>query len=146
MAKESEYKIFDFDEDNLKLGIAQIDEQHKHLVDMTNDLHAILCKKLEKGWQKEILLVLVEMVKYSKNHFAYEEKIMKTIHYNRFDAHKQRHDAFVNLASEKLENFEDLTVNDARGLLVFLRDWLKSHIAYEDRLYVKPIKTFFGKK
>lgn len=145
MAKESEYKVFDFDEDNLKLGIMQIDEQHRHLVDMTNDLHTILSKKLETGWQKEVLLVLVEMLKYSKDHFAYEEKIMKTIHYTRFDAHKQRHDAFVNLATEKLENFEDLTVNDARGLLVFLRDWLKSHIAYEDRLYVKPIKTFFGK-
>lgn len=143
---DMEFKLFDFDGDKLKLGIKQIDEQHKKLVDMTNDFHNILCKKLEKGWQKEVLLLLVEMVKYSQNHFAYEEKIMKTIGFERFDSHKKRHDEFVQLAASKLEDFEDISPLDAKELLAFLRDWLKGHIAYEDKMYVKPIKAFLERQ
>lgn len=133
----------------LELDISEIDEQHKRLVDICNRLHAGLVKcrtDRTTNWQEFYSMGLREMVNYTQSHFVVEEKMLQMTGYPDIETHKKRHAEFIGYAQNGLKSFNTATLQSAHDLSQFLREWIISHIACDDKLYVPTVKTFQEKQ
>ena len=131
------------------LGIPIIDEQHKHLVELCNKLYTEVMESRAKygnenntKWQNTLVGTLKECVNYVTTHFSNEEKIMKVVGYERFPEHKNRHDEFTKKVLETAKGFNSMDFSDAIKFCKFLYEWILSHIAHEDKLYVKKVLEY----
>lgn len=115
------------------VGITEIDEQHKRLVAMINELHEGM--SAQKG-RETLVSVVNGLTEYADEHFAFEEKYMQKFNYNDFIAHKRQHDAF----REKVGKFRDGVVGKklfvSLDMMDYLKDWLVTHIQGSDMLYM----------
>lgn len=136
-------------ESKFELGIPEIDEQHKKLVDLCNRLYVglIECKSnLTKNWQALLSDTIREMADYTKTHLAYEEKILATMNYDKLSEQKIRHKEFTDKVTETLQHFNDANMQTTVEMSQFLREWILSHIACEDKLYVPAVKAYLKAK
>lgn len=119
------------------VGVTEIDNQHKKLIDMIINLN----KALADGKGKEVLGKLIkDLIDYTKTHFTLEEKLLEKAKYPMFDSHKKEHIAFV----KKIEQFQ-IDFEKGKTLLTveimnFLKDWLKNHIVGTDKKYESYLK------
>lgn len=124
--------------DALSVGIDVIDEHHRYLIDLINDLYDVV---VSRQGIREISRVLKALDTYAQVHFRTEEKMMSHYGYDRLGEQRHQHHAF----EDKLrEFFEELHINPVTTrieILVYLRDWMISHILHEDaqlRTLVQP--------
>lgn len=114
------------------VNIAEIDTQHKMLVEMINKLHAAILS----GTGKDVLTeILGELVDYTLNHFATEEKFFDEYDYPDSDLHKKEHADLVQqvaaLQKKQIDGEKVMTMD----VMNFLRDWLQEHILGSDMKY-----------
>lgn len=121
----------------LDTGIAEIDTQHKRIVDYINKLH-----ELRQTHHRERLAeVIAEMVDYTISHFAFEEALMESAGYMFSGPHKKVHDLFTRKVAEMQSRFdggEDVTA-ELHGML---SRWLFNHIRNEDHGYVDAAQAY----
>lgn len=118
--------------DRLSVNIKEIDNQHKKLVNMINDLH----DAMKSGKGEAILLDIVdEMKKYAASHFALEEKYMKAHNYPDFAKHKAEHDKFVAKVLQVEKDCKSGKCAISMDILNFLSSWLVEHIKGTDTKY-----------
>ena len=119
------------------LGINSIDQQHKRLVDLINELHYNFGTKVNKTVMHK---VITELVEYTQYHFGYEEQIFDKIGYSDSANHIDQHRKFVETVSDFYKKFE--TEKDVLSMEIvdFLKNWLVSHILGSDRKYVSKLK------
>lgn len=125
--------------DKYSMNIKEIDEQHKNLVRMINELHdAMLHAK-----SKEVALGIInEMAEYTQYHFSTEEKYMVQYRYPEYTAHKKEHDKFIKQVGDFKKDYESGKAGLSFDLLNFLKDWLVTHIQESDKKY----SPFFNEK
>lgn len=115
--------------ENLSVSVVEIDNQHKHLIDLINNLYDAM--KLGKG--KDVLSVTIdELAKYSVEHFFAEERIMQKYSYDGYTKHKTEHDSFIRKVTEFKQGFEAGKILLSIEIMNFLRDWTVNHIAEVD--------------
>jgi hemerythrin-like metal-binding protein len=117
--------------DSYSLGLPEIDDQHKTLIDLMNDLWAAIAANAPIEDNQKILLRLEQ---YTVAHFGAEETMMRTMGYPDFEAHRAAHQGFVKrlqAEGERLQKGERLNLD----ILHFLRDWLVNHILVSDKAY-----------
>ncbi|WP_396621290.1 bacteriohemerythrin [Marinobacter sp. W-8] len=121
----------------LEVGIGEIDEQHRWLVDKTNQLHAALEAGADKNELGEILESLMD---YTMNHFIVEEDLFLRLGYPESDAHKAEHDQFTSKVMGLIDQHEN---GEAAGgeALALLKDWLTHHILKVDKAYVEHFRA-----
>lgn len=126
--------------DNLRTGIAIIDEQHEELFVTINKLEA--CKSSENNFYH----VLSDLNRYVSLHFKTEEDYMKHTNYPNYTQHKECHEKFgKDFASFLKENSSKKSIMDSRlELIEFLEAWLKSHYENEDLEMAKYLKKQVG--
>jgi hemerythrin len=126
-------------------GIKHIDDQHKELVDLINDMfnHSTGDYKIEREYFNK---VIQQAVKYIKIHFVTEEKIMRAIKYPGFAEHKKAHDLFVIKVIENIWNYETEKHYTLYSFTKFLKDWVLSHIAVMDKQYFTYIRLIATRK
>jgi hemerythrin-like metal-binding protein len=118
-------------QDKYALGLDEIDEQHKMLFDIMNDIWDVIVHNTKA---RSIMDSLEELERYTIKHFTEEEIFMRDIEYPNFDAHIALHRIFTqHIAEEKIKVQRGQTVS--LELLHFLRDWLVNHILVEDKRY-----------
>lgn len=130
----------------LELGIPRIDKQHRHLVGMCNQLHEALMNRegREKDeWLATVSSVLRDAVAYTKTHFSDEEKLMRACCFSGYEQHRQRHREFVQTISKVLTDFENMSLTLGFDFADYLRDWILSHVACEDKQYCPVIRAFY---
>lgn len=111
------------------LGHADIDGQHKRLFELASDLHSAMTQ----GKGKESLSrTLGNLLAYTKQHFANEERLMQAHHYPEYPEHKAAHDALTARVVEFQKKFEAGRVGMTIELLQFLKEWLRTHIGETD--------------
>ncbi len=118
--------------DNLSVGIEEIDEQHKILVRLVNNLYEAIIRKHEAV---VIDGILTELVQYTIVHFSVEESLMRIFDYPQYEDHKRHHEE---LTAQVLDIREKVRLRQATvsmELLNFLRSWLTNHIMIEDKHY-----------
>ena len=120
-----------------ELDIPQIDDQHKELVKMINDLYA----SIKSGHSGEAVnATLNKLLQYVDIHFETEETSMQSRNYPGLEEQIQLHNELrmkvLELKKEQLQG-QDIASFE---LLNFLVDWLKDHIANTDMAYGEYIK------
>ena len=119
-------------QNSYSVGISQVDEQHKELINLTNKLF-ISCMDSLGSSGSTFLEVLHKVVDYVGYHFGTEEKIMKRVNYPGFLNHKREHEAFVREVFTKAEEFETKKIQTPLLFVYFLKDWVLKHIAVCDK-------------
>lgn len=118
--------------DEYSVGVAMIDEQHKVLVGLINEMH----EAMAKGKGKESLgEVLARLVTYTKKHFAEEEALLKQHDYPDFPGHKEKHDKMTAKVLALQSDFNAGTFQLTFEVSKFLKDWLSKHILGTDMKY-----------
>ncbi|MDR2102840.1 MAG: bacteriohemerythrin [Treponema sp.] len=125
-------------DDRYAIGIPLIDEQHKKLVDMTNDLYKG-CLKGDAEARDYFMKAVHGTVDYVKYHFAAEEKILENIKYPDIVEHKREHEGFVKKLFEDVKSFEEGKKFVPNLFVRYLKDWILAHIAVEDKKYAEYI-------
>lgn len=125
--------------DNYSVGINQLDEQHKHIVSMLNDLHVAMRERKGKEFVEK---VLVELVNYSEEHFNSEEKLFDEYDFPGSEAHKAEHDKFIDDVLAFKKDFDAGKLFLSIKVMDFLKDWLLKHILATDKEYTE----FFNKQ
>ncbi len=115
--------------ENLSIGIDVIDEHHRYLFDLINDLYEVVAHK--RG-AREVARLIKALDAYAKIHFRAEEQMMDHYGYKGIDRQLDQHHAF----EEKIAEFyEELHANPFVAqfdVLSYLRGWLIHHIRVED--------------
>lgn len=132
-----------------ELGIPVVDEQHKHLVFLCDKFRMELMNHSSgkgAGWQKALAEALRETVQYTKTHFATEEKLMQASNYPNFEYHRRCHQEFIDTITSILESFKLATLQTAFEFSSYLKEWVLTHIAYEDRQFQGHIAEYCRQK
>jgi len=124
--------------DDLSVGIASIDAQHRKLIALTNDFHAALVSGRGTMMAGR---TLVGLLAYTVSHFAFEEKLLQDNAYPGFEEHKSEH---VRLVAEVKALQVDLRAGKSAlsvDVMHFLKSWLRNHIQGMDRKYSKHLQA-----
>lgn len=117
--------------DALSVGVEQIDNEHKKLVGLLNELHRALQTGMGQG---ALGGVLDGLYQYTCYHFAHEEELSMRSGYPGYEKHVQQHKA---LTTKVLEIYTDFQKGTAEVLpeqvMEFLKNWLSQHIMVSDR-------------
>ena len=113
----------------LSVGIDEIDEDHRKLVNIFN----ILNHSVTEGDAPEYLAaVLEELINCTAWHFSHEERLMLKYGYEGIEEHKMEHRELIKSAKELqqkiLEAGKLVEIKD----LEFLERWLTAHILTDD--------------
>ncbi len=124
--------------DALSVGVHEIDEQHKVLVNMINELH----QAMRQRRAKEVLLDLVgKLAEYTVTHFGTEERLFDKYGYPDTPKHKEIHAKFVAKVKETEEQLRAGTATVSMDLMRFLKDWLVGHIQGTDKKYTSFLNS-----
>jgi len=118
--------------EKFELGISQLDEHHRHLVDILNNIYD--CYQ-DENHETVLENVLEELLKYTQYHFSAEEQLMQDTNYPARREHTMEHDMFT----RQIAQFEQ-DLFDGKGLLAlemiqFLGTWLLRHIIDVDKKF-----------
>ena len=122
---------------SMDLGIGEIDDQHRMLVDYINDLHSAMSNHRSA---RELLEILHKLRNYTSTHFRDEEKRFVHTDYPTVKDHLQIHREFEAKVDEVERGIKEGTVTLSMDLLSFLKDWLVQHIMGMDAQYVPYVK------
>jgi len=127
------------------VGVKVIDDQHKELLELVNDMynHIVGDEKAEKAFFKKIVK---KTVNYIKVHFSTEEKILKAVKFQGYAEHKRAHDSFIFKVIENVRDYEDGKRVTLTSITHFLKDWILTHIAIEDKQYFEYFKQVAARK
>jgi hemerythrin-like metal-binding protein len=121
-------------EDAYSVGVLEIDQQHKQMFAIINELIDAIGTDVKKERLVEIINSLVE---YKKNHFATEEKYFKEFNFEGAAEHISAHKKFEEDLLKIQEECKDDVVMLAFELIDFIEDWLISHLMTMDQKYKK---------
>jgi hemerythrin len=126
--------------DKLSVGVDMMDNDHKHLVGLVNELHDAV--RAARG--KEVLgKVLDGLIDYTKTHFAREESEMAKFKYPKAPEHIKEHTALAHQVLDVQAKYKaGNTAVLSMEVMAFLRDWLLKHIQSTD----KALGTFLAEQ
>lgn len=114
------------------VGVKTIDGQHSKLFEILNELH----DAMKAGQGKSVTGGLLEkLVKYTKEHFSCEERLMEAAGYPDLGKHRAHHEALTRQVGDFMARYQKGEGAVNVDLLIFVRDWLKNHIQREDKEY-----------
>ncbi len=119
-------------EDKMSVKVKEIDEQHKKLVNMINELHEAMLERKSKEALGKIIDGLIE---YTDIHFKTEEKYFDKFGYPEADAHKKEHQDFVKKVVDFKKGYDEGKLLLSLDVMNFLKDWLVNHIMGSDQKY-----------
>ena len=132
------FEVFPWNE-NLDTGIAIIDEQHKKLVLLLNQLAAALAR----GNPIETNKIFTELTHYAEFHFETEEAIWLE-HFGDdswLSSHQLNHSSFLPKVIELKEREKNKSQNEIiEGIILFLIRWLAFNILDSDKRMALLIK------
>jgi len=117
---------------NYSVGIDVIDEQHKKLFDIMNEIY--IASESDDNIT-EIVALFDELHKYTQYHFDEEEAYFASLSEKGIEDHRLQHQYFID-EIEKIKQ-QCLRIGGmSLELLFFLNDWLVEHIQVEDQKYI----------
>lgn len=119
-------------DDKLSVGIQVIDDDHKKLLTLINNLQSAVYYPTGETFERQ---ALKELVDYTKYHFQREEELMSRHGYPDFDAHKRQHEEMIARVDQFLESYERDREGTVEEMARFLKGWLINHIAGTDQKY-----------
>lgn len=115
--------------DEYRIGIREVDAQHKYLFDLINALHDAHAAAESHS---QLAVALTRLVAYAEEHFSCEEGLMAANSYPRLDQHRQLHESLVSSIFDLNEKFHSGLRQIDAEVLRFLKNWLVDHILHAD--------------
>lgn len=115
-----------------KIGIEEIDSQHKGLISLINKLYQAMREGKGRYIVHEILKNLIE---YTEKHFKTEEGWMEEYKYPGLQRHREEHESLKRKVQEMEENFMDAPPGFSIKLANFLKEWLHNHLLGSDKRF-----------
>lgn len=142
--------MFEFTDD-CKIGIKEVDEQHKYLFTLLNKAYVLVTTDYHSDYYQQIKDIIEELDNYAERHFKDEEAYMMQIRdpelilqrpQHAFFRDKIREFAFINIDSEEEQQ------RVLSELVGFLAKWLYHHILSSDILIGKlpPLEEWMLKE
>ncbi|TAN44797.1 MAG: bacteriohemerythrin [Nitrospirae bacterium] len=123
--------------ERLSVNLKEVDEQHKKLLALVNELHDAM--KSGKG-NEAIGKTLDSLMAYVKTHFDFEEKMMTKYAYPDYPAHKREHENLTTKAVDLQTQFRSGKPVLSLEVMSFLQNWLTNHIMNTDKKYSPFLK------
>lgn len=123
----------------MSVGVAELDEEHKQLAAMLNELgHAVNENHGEDILEK----ILSELIAYKEKHFKHEEDLFHQTGYPDAQAHIQEH-------KELTRGIENLQAECRLGptsllaskVLAFVTSWLMNHLIGTDKKFTAHLNA-----
>ncbi|MGA7104438.1 MAG: bacteriohemerythrin [Candidatus Deferrimicrobiaceae bacterium] len=118
--------------DEFRLGIRKIDEEHETFLNILNSLEDAISQG--KG-RTEVGKAINELMLYAYNHFTEEEQMLRDYGYPDYEHHREIHEAATGKILEIAEQ-HDAGIADASQVISAMTDWLMKHIQGTDKKYV----------
>jgi len=118
--------------DRYSVGVKVLDDQHKGLIGILNELHEAMLKAQAESVSGPLLQRLLD---YTRVHFAAEDRFMSESRFPGLAQHRAQHEALTQKLGEYLTRRQRGETGIQIQLLHFLRDWLATHIQKEDKEY-----------
>jgi hemerythrin len=125
--------------DQLVLGIAKIDEEHRWLVDRINELHAELGQAAPN--RKTIGDILEALLDHTMNHFIVEDELFQRHGYTDSATHVAERSDFTGHLMDALDKFQSDGASLGMDTMAQFKDWLTHHITVSDKAYVPFLKS-----
>jgi hemerythrin-like metal-binding protein len=113
-------------------GITEIDEQHKVIIELMNELYDAIRFKKEETITKN---VFIELLKYSNYHFNLEGQLFDKYQYEKEDQHINEHKHFIEKIKTLIINEYLTDHNIAIETLQYLKNWFQNHMLKTDMDY-----------
>lgn len=127
--------------DKFSTDIVSLDHQHEELIYLSQSLLETLSDDCATLAQKQA--VFKDLVDHALEHFDYEERIMRNIHYADYESHLSEHDELrkeIGNISESVLHGEDIA--DWKGLVSMVQVWVLRHIVASDTKIRKHLRQF----
>lgn len=118
--------------ENLAVGVSEIDNQHQELFERMNQL----LEACNQGKGKEAVGDMINFLEdYVVEHFAAEEKLQKASNYPEYAAHKAMHNECLNNVAKLKQQLElnGPTLPFVIAVNKTVVDWLTTHISKVDK-------------
>ena len=129
-------------DESFSVGFESIDNQHKELVAMANELF-LGCKRGVVAADVAFLRTIRKAVDYAKYHFSAEEKYMSQADFPKLGEHKKEHEKFALQVINAVKEFEEGNTAPIE-MAKFLKNWLLTHIAVSDKQYAQYLTKLQG--
>jgi hemerythrin-like metal-binding protein len=121
-------------EEDYSVNVKEIDEQHKHLFVIINQLVDVINDVPREG---TILPIVNEIIAYKAAHFGTEDKYFHQFNFEGTLEHEKVHQGFGQKIKELQAANEGDVIALAFDLVDFLEDWLIGHLMNMDKKYIK---------
>lgn len=120
-----------------ELGIKSIDEQHKKLLEIGNQINELILDYSDSFDNfTDIYNLIEELRNYTVYHFDTEEELFIKYDYSDYENHKKEHDKFIDyLDSIDLNHADKNQKEFLQELLNKIVQWVFRHIITTDFLY-----------
>lgn len=114
----------------LSVGFEEIDEDHRKLVGIFNELNRAVTQAESPDY---LAATLEELINCTVWHFSHEERLMLKHRYDDIEEHKAEHRELVEAARELQGHLLQSGQRVADEQIVFLERWLTAHILTTDQ-------------
>ena len=114
--------------------IPLIDEQHKKLIDLTNQLYDACLVSGPKA-DAAFKSAAHSVADYTRYHFSAEEKMLAILGYPDLVGHKKEHEILIKGVLENVRHFEEGKKFVPNAFARTIKDWILTHIAHVDKQY-----------
>ncbi|MBN9001561.1 MAG: hemerythrin family protein [Rhizobiales bacterium] len=116
--------------DSYSVGVADIDYEHREMIDLINDLHERLADKADDLDASAFLGKIFQAISL---HFALEERFMQEHGYDQFRQHKNAHERLLDEIRDIMDDYEAAperaSIELSRQLDLWFTDHFKTHDA-----------------
>lgn len=117
----------------MSVGSEELDYQHKHMVEIINEVF----RAYIKGENREVIgPILDKLSQYVVYHFTMEEVYFAMFDFYNKEEHIKEHNMFREKVVEFINKFKSNDANLTCDVMNFLKDWLHDHILESDLQYV----------
>ena len=113
---------------------AALDSDHRKLFAILNSVYENVMNSTELDC---VLPKIDELSAYTNYHFSREEQYMREMRFPGIDQHSAKHREFTHTIETLRTSYHDNDLEVARGLIIFLGEWLLRHVLKEDRKYAE---------
>ncbi len=125
-------------DNSYSVKVQRLDDEHKQLFSIINQLH----DGMKAGRGKDVMQsVLNQLLRYTEQHFAEEEGLMRRAGYPALNAHMAIHQQFVSKIKSFRTEFQSGASAISVGVLEYLRSWLAQHIMGTDQQYSATLEA-----
>jgi hemerythrin len=122
-----------------RIGFKDIDDQHKRLLDLLNDLIDVMNRG---GDSATVSAIFKEVCKYAVSHFAVEESYLEKANYPELGQQQIEHRTFIDKLIELDSTYSPNDPHLVNESIKFLKDWFVEHIQFTDLKYAGHLKAW----